>query len=372
MADQARDAVTASGSAGQPDTEAKANAELKPNWEVTAVTTVAFLLGAGLGLLAGSDADEVVAPGMVALFVAIAAHFSPREVAIKASLVIGLLVFLVLMLALVTTGNVIAAGVTMAVLAFITAMGQAGGKTAAGVSAVIGTGYLIPAVLGVGWDRDFETMITLGVTGLVAGLVVAVGVTLLKREEEHQRLEDEEPAERTSPLEKLLVACRTPGPLRRYAIERAVLLGGGMAVYQATELHAVFWVLLTMFIVLTPDPAATWQKAVQRASGVIAGALAVGLLGQILPGEVLIGLGVVALLIGAAYMGVDYRIWAAGISFLIIAIFGTLDRSGYTTLEWAGFRALDTVIGVVIAVVGAYLIRPRSKERKPGPGAGTA
>lgn len=371
MSDQAEATATAAGPAGQSGEDAKKH-KLKPNWLVAGITTVAFLLGAGLSLLAGGDPDEVVAPGMVALFVAIAAHFSPRAVAIKASVVIGLLVFLVLMLALATTGHVIAAGVTMAVLAFITAMGQAGGKAAAGVSAVIGTGYLIPAVLGVGWDRDFETVVTLGLTGLIAGLAVAVGVTLLKREEEHERLVDPDGREKTSPWKKLVKACRTPGPLRRYAIERAVLLGGGMAIYQATELHSVFWVLLTMFIVLAPDPAATWQKAVQRASGVLAGALAVGLLGQVLPGEVLIGLGVVALLVGAAYMAVDYRIWAAGISFLIIAIFGTLDQAGYGLLEWAGLRVLDTVIGVVIAVVGAYLIRPRGKENKPGPKAETA
>lgn len=339
----------------------------KPNWTVALISILAFLLGAGLSLLAGGDADEVVAPGMVALFVAIAAHFSPRAIAIKASLVIGLLVFFVLILALVTTGHVVAAGLTMAVLAFITAMGQAGGKVAAGVSSVIGAGYLIPAVLGVGWDRDFETVATLGLTGLVAGLAVAIGDTLLKREEEHEKLADPDDREKTSPWKKLVAACRTPGPLRRYAVERAVLLGGAMAVYQATELHAVFWVLLTMFIVLTPDPAATWQKAVQRASGVIVGALAVGLLGQVLPGEVLIGLGVLALLVGAAYMAVDYRIWAAGISFLIIAIFGTLNQSGYTTLEWAGFRALDTVIGVVIAIAGTYLIRPRKTPKGPDP-----
>lgn len=370
MADQAEASTTATEPVGQSDEAAKEKAKPKPAWTVTAITTIAFLLGAGLSLLAGGNPNEVVAPGMVALFVAIAAHFSPRAYAIKASLVIGLLVFLVLVLALVTTGHVIAAGVTMGVLAFITAMGQAGGKTAAGVSAVIGTGYMIPAVLGVGWERDFETVLILGLTGLVAGLAVAVGVTLLKREEEHEKLVDPDGPEKTSPLKRLVAACRTPGPVRRYAIERAVLLGGGMAIYQATELHSVFWVLLTMFIVLAPDPAATWQKAVQRASGVIVGALAVGLLGQVLPGEALVGLGVVALLIGAAYMAVDYRIWAAGISFLIIAIFGTLNQSGLSLLDWAGLRVLDTVIGVAIALVGAYLIKPRKDTKEPSPGTG--
>ena len=334
--------------------------------------TVAFNLGAVLGLLAGASTDELIAPGMTALLVAIAAHYSPRGIALKAAVVIGALVFLVLVLALATTGHVILAGVTMAVLAFITAMGQASDRVTAGVSSVLLVGYLIPAVTGVGWDRSLETTITLGVTGLVAGLAVAIGLILLKRKEEHEELADREHREKPSRLQKLLASIRRPGPVRRYAIERALLLGGGMAVYQATESHAVFWVLLTMFIVLQPDAAATWQKAVQRASGVIGGALAVGLLGQLLPGEVLIGFGLLALLVGAAYMQVDYRIWAAGISFLIIAIFGTTDESGDGLLAWSGLRILDTMIGVAIAVVGTYLIRPREKPRGPGPEAKTA
>ena len=344
----------------------------KPDWMLAVSATVAFNLGAALSLLAGGSTDEVVAPGMTALLVAVAAHYSPRGIALKAAVVIGVLVFLVLMLALATTGHVILAGVTMAVLSFITAMGQASDRVTAGVSSVLLVGYLIPAVVGVTWDRNFETAITLGITGLVAGLVVAIGLILLKRKEKHEELADSEHREKTSQLQKLLTAIRRPGPVRRYAIERALLLGGGMAVYQATESHSVFWVLLTMFIVLQPDAASTWQKAVQRASGVIAGALAVGLLGQVLPGEVLIGFGLVALLVGAAYMQVDYRIWSAGISFLIIAIFGTTNEHGDGLATWVGLRILDTMIGVTIAVVGTYLIRPRDKSKGPGPEAKTA
>ncbi|MGA1212342.1 MAG: FUSC family protein [Solirubrobacterales bacterium] len=344
----------------------------KPDWMLAVSATVAFNLGALLSLLVGVSSDEAIAPGMIALLVAIAAHYSPRGVALKAAVVIGVIVVLVLMLALATTGNVIAAGVTMAVLAFLTGMGQAADRVTAGVGSVLLVGYLLPAVVEVGWDGDFVTAVSLGITGLVAGLVVAIGLILLKRKEEHEELADREPHEGASQLDRLRTAIQRPGPVRRYAIARALLLGGAMAVYQATESHAVFWVLLTMFIVLQPDAAATWQKAVQRASGVIAGALAVGLLGQVLPGEVLVGFGLVAVLVGAAYMQVDYRIWAAGISFLIIAIFGTGNEYEGGVLTWAGARVLDTLIGTTIAVVGTYLIRPRERPKGPDARAKTA
>ena len=344
----------------------------KPDWVTAGVAFLAFLLAAGLTLLTGNSANETVGPGLVAVFVAVAARFAPRAIALKAALVIGLLVFLALMLALVTTGSVIAAGLTMAVIAFITGMGQSGGPVAAGVSSVVGVGYLVPALLGLEWDRSLETSVILGVLGLVAGLAVAIGVILLKREEEHEKMADPDTRERVSPFKRLAEACRHPGPARRYAIERAILLGSGMAIYQATASHAVFWVVLTMFIVLAPDAASTWQKAVQRASGVIVGALAVGILAQFVPGEILIGLGLVALLVGSAFQQSDYWIWAAAISFLIIAIFGTIGENGDGVLAWAGLRVLDTLIGVAIAVVGAYLIRPRKGNVEPKPGAGSA
>lgn len=47
--------------------------------------------------------------------------------------------------------------------------------------------------------------------------------------------------------------------------------------------------------------------------------------------------------------------YAACVSFLVVAISGADTGSFWT---WAGLRAADTLIGVTIAIVAAYIVFP--------------
>src|SRR5690606_2177467 len=87
------------------------------------------------------------------------------------------------------------------------------------------------------------------------------------------------------PAARMWASVRTLGPEVRFGLRRGLLLGTALAIYQATEDHNVFWVMLTIFIVLQPGPAATASKALRRSAGTIAGALAVTVLAQVLPAE---------------------------------------------------------------------------------------
>ena len=54
----------------------------------------------------------------------------------------------------------------------------------------------------------------------------------------------------------------------------------------------------------------------------------------------------------------NYAVFAAGISFLMIALLG--DQQG-DFLAWAGLRVIDTLIGAAIAIAAVYLILPEKE-----------
>jgi uncharacterized membrane protein YccC len=160
---------------------------------------------------------------------------------------------------------------------------------------------------------------------------------------------------RSSGLRAMFEEIRSGGPDVRYAIRRAVLLGLAAGLYQVDGNQNVFWVMLTIFIVLQPDPGATWNKSLKRGTGTVAGALAVGMLAQVAPAGVVVAFGIIALTVGLAYYRSNYTIYAAGVTVLTVALIG--DQGG-TFAEWALLRAADTVIGIAIAIAAVYMILP--------------
>ncbi len=141
------------------------------------------------------------------------------------------------------------------------------------------------------------------------------------------------------------------------------MIGTAVGVYQISGNHNVFWVALTLFAVLGPDEASTWTKALNRSVGTIAGALLVGALAQVLEPQIVIGIGIAALIIGVSFMKRNYAVYSAGIAMLIVALFGFGDDQFF---EWAGLRILDTVIGVTIAIASLYLLPYRDHEGPEG------
>jgi uncharacterized membrane protein YccC len=134
-----------------------------------------------------------------------------------------------------------------------------------------------------------------------------------------------------------------------------VLLGLAVGFYQVDRNQNVFWVMLTIFIVLQPDPGSTWTKSLKRGIGTVAGALAVGMIAQVAPAGMVVVFGVVALTVGLAYYRSNYTIYAAGVTVLTVALIG--DQGG-DFAEWALLRAADTVIGIAIAIAAVYVILP--------------
>lgn len=332
----------------------------------SALAVVSMVTGGGIAYAAGFEEGSMSA-GLISLFVVIAAIAAPQPATFKAGIASGVATSLALLLAHLTGSTPILAGISMAAVALLTGVAVAGGPLAGGIGSVLGTAYFIPAALSLTEEFSIERTVELGLIGVLAGLLVvfAVVVTQKIRGIEHPapKKKAAPDPDQPGPLAMIAQALRHPSPERNYGLRRALLIGTGLAIYLATENHNALWILLTIFIVLQPDMEKTWTKAINRSKGNIAGALAVGTLAQFLSGEVVTGIGLAALVVGLAYYRRNYAVYAAGISFLVVALMGAQEGD---FISWAGMRAADAVIGGAIAIAAVYFILPQ-KEGAPRP-----
>lgn len=370
-----------------PATSGQAPGDGKPPlmWGFVAIAVPVMGLAVGGAALIG-ESKNALGSGLIALLTVVAALATPRETPWRAATLIGGATFLMLLLANATIAIPVLAGLSMFMVAFLGAMIGGAGQALSVAGIFVSMAYLLPAATGIAKDLSFPKAVELGLVGLGAAFIAIAVITAVRAikgraEEEKEAAGEGSPAadepEATGSAEaapsaaaQFRAALSLHNQTFRYALRRAVALGIAMGIYAATGNHNVFWIMLTIFIVLQPDRASSWHKALSRSVGVMIGAIIVAGLGQFLPSEAIIGLAIVVLLVGFAWYRRSYTVFAAGLSFTVVAIFGASDGS---FADWAALRIADTLVGAVIALLVGYLVFPdpwwrREQEPKVTPG----
>jgi hypothetical protein len=298
--------------------------------------------------------------GISSLLVVWAGLQVPKEKSLAASLMTGLVVMASLLLAWVTAGQGILAGATTGLVMFFSALAARQHGTVKALGVAIGTLYFLFAILGitnnVSGSEEALTIVKLSGFGSLVGIGLLIVLHLVNVLTRYQLIADRKPAAHapSPPIERGSFFARGPG--MRYAIARGVLLGIGMGIYQADQNNSVFWAMIAIWVVLQPEGAATWEIALKRGLGILAGCLAIGILSQLVSGETLVWIALGLLLIGLAYYRRSYPIYQTCMSMLVVTIYA--DTSGEGIIHWALLRILDNAIGIALALLLAYLVFP--------------
>jgi hypothetical protein len=307
--------------------------------------------------------------GISSLLVVWAGVMVPRDKSLVVSIATGLVVMASLLLAWITSGHWVLAGLTTGLIMFLSALAARQTGTVKAIGVALGTLYFLFAVLGItsglsGSDEALEIVRLSGV-GILVGVAILVGLHFLNVATRYKLIPDRKPiakAPATGAAEIPSFFARGPG--MRYAIARGTLLGIGMALYKATLDTGVFWAMIAVWVVLQPVGSATWEKALRRGLGILAGCLAVGVLSQLVSGETLIWIGFGLLIVGLAYYRRSYPIYQACMSMLVITFYA--DLSGEGILHWALLRIGDNAIGIALALVTAYVVFPDRRGKDGG------
>jgi uncharacterized membrane protein YccC len=162
--------------------------------------------------------------------------------------------------------------------------------------------------------------------------------------------------------EPLLTALRAnldwSSAMFRHALRTMAIAAPALAI--AANWHGSFarWLPITVILTIQPFYATTWQRALERTAGTVLG----GFIGAALALLAATPLALVALLFPLSVIGfsarqVSYGAYVACLTPQLVILVELLDP-GHSSWEIAIMRALFTVLGGAVAVVGALLLWP--------------
>lgn len=320
-------------------------------WAMTATVVPASFAAGIVASVTGvaPNGGAATAAGLMGLFVLLAGLLVPPERGLVATVGVCGATLVALLLAWASADRAVVSGIGMAVVMGLAVLARRRGPALGSLGSLISSAYFLFALLGVAREISVGRLMAVGLVGAGVALAILFGLHLVQRLTGWRLV----PATQAHPRTPVTpVPLFADGPDLRYAIVRGVLLGGGMGIYTATGNHNVFWVLLTLFVVLQPTPDLLWHKALRRVVGVMIGCLLIAALAPVVDRDVLLALSLVLLLVGFAYYHRNYAIYAACISFVVVAGYGEVSGG---TLHWAVHRVVDTTIGATIGIMAMML-----------------
>jgi uncharacterized membrane protein YccC len=149
--------------------------------------------------------------------------------------------------------------------------------------------------------------------------------------------------------------------LFRHAIRVAVTATAAQAVARVLQLERGYWVTITVLILLQPYTPATVTKTLQRVVGTVLGAIAAALVMHLVPGHAtLMAIATVLAAVSAAVLQLNYTLY----SFFMTPTFVLLAEAGAKDPRLPELRILNTLIGGLLAFLGARLLWPHVERRR--------
>jgi uncharacterized membrane protein YccC len=130
----------------------------------------------------------------------------------------------------------------------------------------------------------------------------------------------------------------------------------GLIVGMIFELQNVYWILLTIVVIMRPGYGLTKQRSYQRIVGtIIGGVIAFGIISFVHQSIILGILTIVCMLLGYAFTAVNYSIGATFVTMYVVFVYAMLTPDINHVIQ---YRILDTAIGAALSVAGNYFFWP--------------
>lgn len=142
----------------------------------------------------------------------------------------------------------------------------------------------------------------------------------------------------------------------KYALRFAIAMFVGLIIGNLINLEKVYWVLLTILVIMRPGYGLTKARAHSRIIGtVIGGFLGVFILFFIKDTYVLSILAIIVMVFSYWLISSDYKIGVTFLTLFIILIFGILKNQPNISYV---YRIADTLIGALVALLATHYLWP--------------
>ena len=150
----------------------------------------------------------------------------------------------------------------------------------------------------------------------------------------------------------------------QHALRLASVVTAAIGVTEVLHLPYAYWLTITAAAIMQPYFAATWERALQRSAGSVAGAAIAALVTLFVSGPLALTVIIVPLSVATmAVRSVSYGLFALLLTPQFVLMVD-LALPGGGGLALAGLRALNSLLGGVVALAGSLLLWPALEPQR--------
>ncbi|ALM48307.1 hypothetical protein AMR72_04975 [Flavobacterium psychrophilum] len=142
----------------------------------------------------------------------------------------------------------------------------------------------------------------------------------------------------------------------RHSLRLSMSIAIGFAIGLIFPLQNIYWILLTIIVIMRPGYGLTKQRSYQRIIGTITGGIVAFAFLSFVHQPVIIGtLAIVCMLLGFTFTAINYRIGATFVTIYVVFLYALLTPDIADVIQ---YRILDTTVGSGIAFIANYFLWP--------------
>jgi len=142
----------------------------------------------------------------------------------------------------------------------------------------------------------------------------------------------------------------------RHSLRLTITIVIGFIIGLVFPLQNVYWILLTIIVIMRPGYGLTKQRSYQRIAGTVLGGIIAFAFLSLVHNNIAIGtLAIACMLLGFAYTVTNYLVGATFVTIYVILVYGMLNPNIMDVIQ---YRIIDTAVGAGLAFIANYFFWP--------------
>jgi len=142
----------------------------------------------------------------------------------------------------------------------------------------------------------------------------------------------------------------------RHSLRLTITILIGLVLGFFLPFQNVYWILLTIIVIMRPGYGLTKQRSFERIFGTILGGLAAfGIISFVHNQAAISILAILSMLLGFSFTQINYKIGATFVTMYVVFIYGMITPNVEDVIQ---YRILDTIVGAALAFTANYLLWP--------------
>ena len=142
----------------------------------------------------------------------------------------------------------------------------------------------------------------------------------------------------------------------RHSLRLTLTILVGIVIGHLISVEKVYWILLTIVVIMRPGYGLTKQRSYERIFGtVLGGFIAFGIISVVQDPYIISGFAIVSMLLGFTFTQTNYKVGATFVTIYVVFIYAMLTPNVRDVVQ---FRIMDTLVGAVLAFSANYFLWP--------------